>query len=115
MSARGVVERHRLGHPDRRLRWPDAGRSSVADAAHRGVANGKLMSPERRTLGPRVRGEPGVAAMAAMAHMTDRPSYGGRRRGWRRLVVNAIDNADATPRHAMDTGLAGKRSNANLT
>ena len=29
--------------------------------------------------------------------------------------VNAIDNADATPRHAMDTGLAGKRSNANLT
>src|SRR5437660_5198158 len=33
-------------------------------------------------------------------------SYGGRRQGWRRLVVNAIDNADATPRHALDTGLA---------
>ena len=42
-------------------------------------------------------------------------SYGGRRRGLRRPVVNAIDNADATPRHAMNTGLAGKRSNANLT
>jgi hypothetical protein len=53
--------------------------------------------------------------MAAMARITDRPSYGDRRRGWRRLIINAIDNADATPRHAMDTGLAGQRSNANLT
>ena len=37
---RGVVGRHRLGHPDRRVRRPDAGRSSVSDAAHRGIANG---------------------------------------------------------------------------
>ena len=37
---RGVVGRHRLGHPDRRVRRPDAGRSSVSDAAYRGVANG---------------------------------------------------------------------------
>jgi len=40
---RGVVGRHRLGHRHRRARWPDAGRSSVSDAAHRDVANG--MSP----------------------------------------------------------------------
>ena len=37
---RGVVGRHRLGHPDRRARRPDAGRPSVPDAAHRGAANG---------------------------------------------------------------------------
>ena len=37
---RGVVGRHRLGHPDRRVRRPDAGRPSVSDAADRGVANG---------------------------------------------------------------------------
>jgi hypothetical protein len=36
---RGVVGRHRLGHPDRRVRRPDAGRPSVPDAAHRGTAN----------------------------------------------------------------------------
>jgi PPOX class probable F420-dependent enzyme len=29
----------RLGHPDRRVRWPDAGHSSVPYAAHRGIAN----------------------------------------------------------------------------
>jgi hypothetical protein len=40
-----VVGRHRLGHPDRRVRWPDAGRSSVSDAAYRGIANG--MSDDR--------------------------------------------------------------------
>ena len=32
--------RHRLGHPDRRVRRPDAGGSSVSDAADRGIANG---------------------------------------------------------------------------
>ena len=37
---RGVVGRHRLGHPDRRVRRPAAGRSSVSDAADRGIANG---------------------------------------------------------------------------
>ena len=37
---RGVGGRHRLGHPDRRVRRPDAGRSSVSDAAYRGTANG---------------------------------------------------------------------------
>ncbi len=37
---RGVDGRHRLGHPDRRVRRPDAGRSSVSAAAYRGVANG---------------------------------------------------------------------------
>ena len=37
---RGVVGRHRLGHPDRRVRRPDAGRPSVSDAADRGIANG---------------------------------------------------------------------------
>ena len=37
---RGVVGRHRLGHPHRRARWPVAGRSSVSDAAYRGLANG---------------------------------------------------------------------------
>ena len=37
---RSVVGRHRLGHPDRRPRRPDAGRPSVSDAADRGVANG---------------------------------------------------------------------------
>jgi putative ABC transport system permease protein len=31
---------HRLGHPDRRVRRPDAGRPSVSDAAYRGIANG---------------------------------------------------------------------------
>ncbi|MEY2442040.1 MAG: hypothetical protein QOJ46_1466 [bacterium] len=35
-----MVGRHRLGHPDRRVRWPDAGRSSLSDAAYRGIANG---------------------------------------------------------------------------
>jgi len=38
---------------------------------------------------------------------------GGRRRGRRRLVVAAIDNPDATV--TLDTGLADKRSSANLT
>ena len=37
---RGMVGRHRLGPADRRARRPDAGRSSVPDAAHRGPANG---------------------------------------------------------------------------
>ncbi len=37
---RGVVGRHRVGHPDRRIRRPDAGHPSVSDAAHRGIANG---------------------------------------------------------------------------
>ena len=37
---RGLVGRHRLGHPDRRVRRPAAGRPSVPDAAHRGLANG---------------------------------------------------------------------------
>jgi FtsX-like permease family len=32
--------RHRLGHRDRPIRRPDASRPSVADAAHRGTANG---------------------------------------------------------------------------
>jgi hypothetical protein len=36
----GLVGRHRLGHPDRRLRWPDAGRASISDAAYRGIPNG---------------------------------------------------------------------------
>ena len=53
---RGVVGRHRLGHPDRRVRRPDAGRSSVSDAAHRGIANG--MSGEN---GPLPRGHPAAA------------------------------------------------------
>ena len=35
---RGVVGRHRLGHPDRRVRRPAAGRSSVSDAADRRIA-----------------------------------------------------------------------------
>jgi hypothetical protein len=49
-----VVGRHRLGHPDRRVRWPDAGRSSVSDAAYRGIANGmsgKWISIERPPCG----------------------------------------------------------------
>ena len=37
---RGVGGRHRLGHPDRRVRRPAAGRPGVADAADGGVANG---------------------------------------------------------------------------
>nr|WP_259313955.1 ABC transporter permease [Capillimicrobium parvum] len=37
---RGVVGRHRLGAPDRRARRPDPGRSSVPDAADRGIADG---------------------------------------------------------------------------
>jgi hypothetical protein len=47
---RSLVGRHRLRHPDQRIRWPDAGRSSVSDAAHRGFANGmsgKWISIER--------------------------------------------------------------------
>ena len=44
---RGVVGRHRLGDPDRRVRRPDAGRSSVSDAADRGIANG--LSATRRS------------------------------------------------------------------
>src|SRR4051794_28302443 len=39
-GAGGVVGRHRLGHPDRRIHRPDAGRSSVSDAAYLGIANG---------------------------------------------------------------------------
>jgi putative ABC transport system permease protein len=37
---RGVDGRHRLGHPHRRVRRPDAGRPSVPDAADRGIADG---------------------------------------------------------------------------
>ena len=37
---RSVAGRHRLGHPDRRARRADAGRSSISNAAHRGLANG---------------------------------------------------------------------------
>ena len=40
---RGVVGRHRLGDPDRRVRRPDAGGPRVADAADRGVANGVVV------------------------------------------------------------------------
>jgi ABC-type antimicrobial peptide transport system permease subunit len=36
---RRVVGRHRLGHPDRRVRRPAAGRSSVPYAAHRDIEN----------------------------------------------------------------------------
>ncbi len=37
---RGVDGRHRLGHPDRRVRRPDAGRPGVSDAAYGGIAYG---------------------------------------------------------------------------
>ena len=40
IPAEAWTGRHRLGHPDRRVRRADAGRSSVSDAAHRGLANG---------------------------------------------------------------------------
>ena len=46
-SPRGVAGRHSLGRPDRRVRWPDSGRSSVSDAAHRGIANGVSGSGSR--------------------------------------------------------------------
>jgi len=62
-TRRGVVGRHRLGHPDRRVRWPDAGRSSVSDAAVGGIANGmsgRWISIGRLPGGPRVRSEHGV-------------------------------------------------------
>jgi hypothetical protein len=48
---RGVVGRHRLGHPDRRVRRSDDSRSSVSDAAYGGIANGvsgMWISIERR-------------------------------------------------------------------
>ena len=37
---RSMDGRHRLGHPDRRVRRPDAGHPSLPDAAHRGIADG---------------------------------------------------------------------------
>ena len=57
---RGVVGRHRLGHPDRRARRPAAGRPRVADAAHRGAADG-LSSARSPGLGRRAAGAPPVA------------------------------------------------------
>jgi hypothetical protein len=41
---RSMDGRHRLGHPDRRTSRPGASRPSVADAAHRGTANGMSSS-----------------------------------------------------------------------
>ena len=49
---RGVVGRHRLGHPDRRVRRPDAGRPSVSDAADRGIANGMSSKLPRFRIAP---------------------------------------------------------------
>ena len=51
---RSVDGRHRLGHPDRRVRRPDAGRSSVSDAAHRGIANGMSGTTQRGRAGRRL-------------------------------------------------------------
>ena len=60
---RGLVGRHRLGDPDRRVRRPDAGRSSVSDAAYRRIANGHEREVERYREAPCAR----AAFFGAMA------------------------------------------------
>jgi hypothetical protein len=97
---RGVVGRHRLGHPDRRVRRPDAGRSSVSDAAS---------SMPRTGLRARCPSGPSSPTMLAGTEASMTIKRGSaRRRG--RLGPAAFDPAAVAAVDAVEYGASGRLS-----